>query len=56
VTFWKISSTIFNGLEEETLQKHIKKCKKIIGQLLLTVSYKKLLGKVFAPGFDNGFL
>jgi hypothetical protein len=51
-------------LEEETLQKHIKKCKKIVGgirrwhffghEALLMISYKKTLGKVFALGFANG--
>jgi hypothetical protein len=29
--------------------------KKIIGQLLLTVSYKKSLGKLSALDFANGF-
>jgi hypothetical protein len=43
-------------LKEETLQKYDKKCKKIVGQLLLTVSYKKQLENIFALGFDNGFL
>jgi hypothetical protein len=43
-------------LEEEALQKYVKKCKKIVGQPLLTVSYKKPLGKIFALGFANGFL
>jgi hypothetical protein len=42
-------------LEEETLQKYVKKYN-IVGQLLLTISYKKTLGKIFALDFANGFL
>jgi hypothetical protein len=42
--------------KKKTLQKYVKKCQKIIGQLLLTISYKKPLEKLFALGFANGFL
>jgi hypothetical protein len=43
-------------LKKETLQKYVKKCKKNVGEPLLTVSYIKPLGKVFALNFANGFL
>jgi hypothetical protein len=44
-------------LEEENVTKIYQKVlKKIVGQFLLTVSYKKPLGKLFALSFANGFL
>jgi hypothetical protein len=46
LTIWK----------KKTLQKYVRKCKKIVGQPLLTVSYKKPLGKIFTLDFANDFL